>query len=91
MMINHQMPPSGYFTADDEHILRIEAGGKIERIVEVKEHEILLEKGKSYDVHAKGRWMGVWVGEHEKLGFEEGSDLLIGRFESQKMRVEVPV
>lgn len=90
LMVNHQMPVSGYFTTSDEEILEIRAGGKIEGTIEVKEHEILLEKGESYEVQARGRWMGVWIGAHERLGFEERSDLKAGEFLSEKIEVEIP-
>lgn len=90
LMINHRLPENGYFATNDEEILKIEAGEKIEGVVEVKEHEVLLEGGESYRVQAMGRWMGVWVGEHERLGFEEGSDVLIGEFKSEEIEVHIP-
>lgn len=81
------MPDNGYFDVNDEEVLKIEAGGNIERSVEVKEHEVVLEKGDEYVVQAKGRWMGIWVGEHERLGFKKGSDFLIGEFESESIEI----
>ena len=90
LIINRRLPVSGYFSVDDEDIVRIEAGGKLESVVEVKDHEVSLKKGKSYRVQATGRWMGAWIGEHEKLGFEEGSDSLIGEFESEGIEIDIP-
>lgn len=56
----------------------------------MRDHEVELEKGETYAVKAKGRWMGVWVGEQRVLGMGEGSGLRTGEFESESVEVSVP-
>jgi hypothetical protein len=90
LKINRKIPGSGVFSQGDENIVTIEAGGKIEREAEVRDHEVELEKGETYAVKAKGRWMGVWVGEQRVLGMGEGSGLRTGEFESESVEVSVP-
>jgi len=90
LKINHKIPDSGVFSQGDEDIVTIDAGGKIEQEVEVKDHEVALAKGETYIVKAKGRWMGVWTGEQKVLGMGDGSWLSIGEFESDSVEVTLP-
>lgn len=86
LMFRRRIPDGGYFSPSDEHsIIRIEAGGHVTRTMELSDDAILLERGEKYIVKAKGRWMGVWIGEHEKLPYDvEGADVLTGDFESEE-------
>ncbi|KAL2065289.1 hypothetical protein VTL71DRAFT_2958 [Oculimacula yallundae] len=92
MKINHRMPPDGTFSVDDESIVKIEAGGKVEKVVEFGEPKVALVKGEEYSVKASGNWMGVWAfdagEERETLSMESG--VRTGEWESNEIVVRVP-
>lgn len=90
--INHKMPESGYFSAEDEAIITIPPGGTAQRDLQAKEPDVALKKGEKYFVKAQGNWMGVWTRES---GGEDARRLssgngLTGEFESNQIEVEIP-
>jgi hypothetical protein len=90
LMFRRRIPDGGYFSpSDEQNIIKIEAGEQLERAIEVNDDAMVLEKGEKYSVKAKGRWMGVWIGEHEKLPYDVGNaDVLTGDFESEAVEIE---
>lgn len=89
LKINRKIPDNGVFSTDDENIITIKAGEKVQRKVEVKKNELPLEKGTTYIVKARGRWMGVWLGDGTELSMNKGSEMRVGGFESAGFEVVV--
>jgi len=87
LKLNKKIPSSGIYPSDD--ILRLEAGGTIEKVVDIKAPEVELQAGEKYAVTASGFWMHVQVGDHEELKAGEKSALR-GDFESEAVEVEIP-
>lgn len=69
MNYNQKFPDSGAYPAEDS--IRIEAGGNIEKEVELKVPEVVFEKGEKYAVSVKGLWMHVVIGDHTELKFKQ--------------------
>jgi len=85
--LNRKIPETGVFSNEDT--IRIEAGGKVEKDVEVKAPDVRLTKGEKYSVQAKGHWMHVQVSEDTELKTNDG-DVLRGGFASEAVELEVP-
>lgn len=87
------MPASGHFASDDKDIIHILANGKIERVLQFKEPEVILSTGDKYRVKASGSWMGVWLQDQEKGesgGLSMDEKCLRGEFQSNELEVKLP-
>jgi hypothetical protein len=86
LKLNRKVPDSGVYPSEDA--ICIEAGGKIEKEVEIKAPQVVLEKGEKYAVSVKGWWMHVVIGDYTEL-MSKQSDVLRGDFESEAVDFEV--
>lgn len=84
--LNRKMPESGIYSSDDA--IRIEAGGKVERSMDIKAPEVVLNTGEKYLVRAKGRWPHVLVGYYPELKMGDAG-VLRGDFESNVVEFQV--
>jgi len=87
LKLNRKIPDSGVFSSEDT--IRIEAGGKVEKELEIKAPEVVLEKGEKYAVSAKGSWTHVLVGDYAELKTDQ-KGVLRGSFESEALEFEAP-
>lgn len=91
MMINRKVPQNGIFAK--ELVAKFEAGGVYKGEAVVKEREMKLERGKRYEVQAKGRWFWVWEGKEVESGVlsAESKDVKSGEFGSEGVGFVVDV
>jgi hypothetical protein len=83
----------------EDRALRIAGGGTLEKYVLIGAPAVTLLGGRRYEVVAKGKWMGVWVGEEavardgegEYVVMDEGKGWRKGVFETEGVVMEVPV
>ncbi|KAL3425400.1 hypothetical protein PVAG01_02191 [Phlyctema vagabunda] len=86
LKINRKIPESGVF--DQEDVIKIAAGEKVEKQLQIKAPDVTLQQGEKYEVRAKGNWMHVKVGEYSSLKTAEDG-VLRGEFESASVGVSV--
>jgi hypothetical protein len=87
---NRPMPANGKCKIEDGDVVTIEAGGKLEKEVVVRNHEVQFKSGGKYVVWAEGKWLGVWSGgEPVRGGDVRLGDARMGSFMSGRVLVEV--
>lgn len=92
LMLDYLFPEDGTFVLqkgdDSDDLMLIRARESVSKEVEIGDPEVLVKKGKKYNVKAKGRWLAVWMGEDENGRYSMRDSIENRHFESDSVEVQ---